>query len=111
MQNAIMDRLFSSFIELEQAIHSARKTLASRGEVPAEILERLDSYDTILAKQRSLASILCEHINNGNWDEVGRHVNLINGLSAMIRDDARAILSALKVNSDPVQEGEGHNFC
>ncbi len=91
----IIERLFSSFSALEQAIESAKSTLAKKESVPGEILERIKSYDTILSKQRTLATSLCEHINSGNWDEVSRHVNLINGLSSMIRDDARAILKAL----------------
>jgi hypothetical protein len=108
-QNNIVERLFTSFNELEQAIHSAKATLAKRGAVPREILERIESYDGILVKQRRLASELCRHIDAGNWDEVGRHVSLINGLSAMIRDDARAILSALSLNSDTKKEDV--NFC
>ncbi len=107
----VLDRLFSSFHELETAIGSAKETLARRGGVPAEVIKRLDSYDGILAKQRNLAAILCEHITSGNWDEVNRHVNLINGLSALIRDDARAILSALSVNSDIPEADEATNFC
>lgn len=96
----IVQRLFTSFVELEQAIHSAKDTLEKKGNVPTTVIQRLNSYDGILAKQRLLASELCEFINKGNWDEVSRHVNLINGLSAMIRDDARAILSSLSLNSD-----------
>lgn len=108
--NNIMERLFSSFVDLEQAIHSARQTLSQKGTVPPEIMERLQSYDGILAKQRNLALGLCEHINKGNWDEVSRHVGLINGLSAMIRDDARAILSTLALNTDNAED-DSANFC
>lgn len=111
MQNNIIDRLFSSFSDLEQAIESAKVTLSKKESVPAEILERLQSYDGILAKQRVLATSLCDHLNKGNWDEVSRHVGLINGLSAMIRDDARAILSSLSLNSDPKQEDEELPIC
>lgn len=111
MQNNIIDRLFSSFTDLEKAIDSAKVTLAKKESVPAEIMTRLKSYDTILAKQRELASTLCDHINKGNWDEVSRHVGLINGLSAMIRDDARAILSSLSLNSDPQQDDEEQTIC
>jgi len=106
MQNNIIDRLFASFEDLDKAITSAKKTLAARTEVPADIVRRLNSYDGILEKQRRLASELCDQINTGNWDEVTRLVTLINGLSAMIRDDARAILSALSLNTDPKQEEE-----
>lgn len=95
MQGNIIDKLFASFTDLETAIESAKKTMAEKSFVSPEIMERLRSYDTILAKQRGLAQSLCDHIDGGNWDEVSRHVSLINGLSAMIRDDARAILSSL----------------
>lgn len=111
MQTNIIDRLFSSFADLEQAIESAKNTLAQKESVPAEVIERLKSYDGILAKQRNLAGALCEHINSGNWDEVSRHVGLINGLSALIRDDARAILTSLSLNTDVVQSESELNFC
>ena len=111
MQDNIINRLFSSFSDLEQAIESAKTTLSRKESVPEEILTRLKSYDGILAKQRCLATALCDHINKGNWDEVTRHVSLINGLSAMIRDDARAILSSLALNTDTEQEGEDKNLC
>ena len=100
MQSNIIERLFSSFGDLERAIDGAKVTLEKKGAIPQEILERLRSYDAILTKQRSLATSLCDLINRGEWDEVTRHVGLINGLSAMIRDDARAILSSLALNSD-----------
>ena len=103
MQVSIIERLFSSFTDLEKAIHSARETLAERESVPEEVMARLKSYDSILAKQRGLAETLCSHIRGGNWDEVTRHVSLINGLSAMIRDDARAILTSLALNNDTVE--------
>lgn len=100
MENNIIGRLFASFTDLERAIESAKQTLAARREVRADILERLQSYDGILAKQRTLANELCAYMENGQWERVARHVTLINGLSAMIRDDARAILSSL---SEPEQ--------
>lgn len=109
--NTIINRLFSSFTDLESAIESAKKTLRSKDHVPAEILARLDSYDGILAKQRGLATSLCEHINTGNWDEVNRHVGLINGLSALIRDDARAILGALAPAKSAADDDAAKNFC
>ncbi|MDC0357650.1 hypothetical protein OAO01_02460 [Oligoflexia bacterium] len=106
----IINRLFVSFTDLEQAIDKARSTLAAKESIPEEVIERLASYDGILSKQRELAARLCESINAGNWDEVSRTVGLINGLSAMIRDDARAILSSLALNTD-VTEEDGANFC
>ena len=110
----IIEKLFQSFGELEEAIVSAKKTLAKRTEVPEEIMKRLNSYDGILLKQRNLAESLCLHISKGDWDEVSRHVGLINGLSAMIRDDARAILSLIKPGPQNVtadDDDELMNFC
>lgn len=110
MHDNIVDRLYTSFEELEEAISSAKATLSEKKTVPAEVLGRLQSYDGILMKQRTLAASLCHHISQGDWDEVSRHVNLINGLSAMIRDDARSILSSLALNSD-LQEDKKINLC
>ena len=110
MQGNIIEKLFNSFNDLEEAISGARVTLAKKESIPTGVLERLDSYGGILSKQRTLATALCEHINQGNWEEVSRHVSLINSLSAMVRDDARAILSSFALNSDN-QEEEEVNFC
>lgn len=109
--NNIINRLFKSFEELETAISSAKRTLETKENVPTEVVERLHSYDDILEKQRGLAQELCGYIDAGDWDQVGRLVGLINGLSAMIRDDARAILSSLALNSDNADNTEEINFC
>jgi len=111
MESNIIERLFESFTELESAITKARATLNKRESVPAGVLRRLESYDTILAKQRSLAVSLCEAISKKNWDDVTRNVSLINGLSAMIRDDAKAILEAISTNTDGLTDSETENFC
>ena len=109
--NGIINRLFQSFQDLEKAIGGARKTLEERDGVPPEVVARLNSYDDILDKQRNLAKTLCESIKDGDWDEVSRQVGLINGLSAMIRDDARAILSSLALNSDEEETDDKLHFC
>lgn len=109
-------KLLLSFKELEEAINKAKVTLAKKEFVLPHVITRLNSYDGILAQQRDLANKLCSHMDNGNWDEVSRHVSLINGLSAMIRDDAGAILSCLSASTGL---GEGHpekedseiNYC
>jgi len=111
MESNIIERLFASFSELELAITKARNTLNNRESVPDGVLKRLQSYDTILVKQRSLAVALCEAITKKDWEEVSRHVSLINGLSAMIRDDARAILEAISTNTDGLSAAETENFC
>ena len=111
MQSNIIERLFASFTDLEQAITKARVTLRERPSVPEGVMKRLESYDSILSKQRALAVSLCEAISKKDWDEVSRNVSLINGLSAMIRDDAKAILQAISDNTDSLTENETENFC
>jgi hypothetical protein len=111
MEPRIIEKLFASFTELEGAITKARQTFKSRESVPEGVVKRLESYDTILSKQRSLAVALCEAIAQKDWDEVTRHVTLINGLSAMIRDDAKAILSAISISDDSILDDETSNFC
>ena len=97
MKKIVIKRLFESFAELERAIKSAKKTLEKNVNAPPEILERIESYEEILEKQQNLATALCGHASLGNWDEVSRHVRLINGLSAMIRDDARDVISGMRM--------------
>ncbi len=104
MQADVIRRLFQSFTELEAAISSARQTLATQPEKAEGLVERLDSYGGILSKQRKLAEELCALMTEGKWDEVTRHVGLINGLSSLIRDDARAILSSL--SAQPTETAE-----
>jgi hypothetical protein len=108
--NNIIRRLFSSFSELEQAIESAKSTLLKKESIPDEIMERLNSYDGILEKQRVIASRLCQSIEKEDWDEVNRNVALINGLSSMIRDDARAILSAITLGREDLVDKQT-NYC
>lgn len=109
MNTNIIERLFTSFSDLEKAIISAKCSLEKKKNIPQGVSERLKSYDTILAKQRDLAIKLSEHMTQGNWDEVNRHVGLINGLSAMIRDDARCILTAL--SGDEEKASENNLMC
>lgn len=104
VNKVIISRLFESFNELERAIVSAKQTLENKSEPPKDILARIASYEDILDKQRSLATALCGHSSLGNWDEVARHIKLINGLSAMIRDDAREILSGSRPAVEEVEE-------
>lgn len=89
-----IQKLLNSFDELERAIFAAKQTFEAKAIAPDGILERIQNYESILNKQRSLADELCRHATLGDWQEVNRHVQLINGLSAMIRDDAKEVLSA-----------------
>ena len=92
----MIERLRKSFDELDRAIQTAKRTLYQRSSVPIEVMDRVDNYEEILLKQRSLALDLETHLKNESWIEVSRHIQLINGLSSMIRDDARDILAYLR---------------
>lgn len=93
MSISLVDKLLESFDELERCIRLTKEILLQKEGVPNEVLSRVDQYAAIVLKQRGLANTLREHIELQNWEEVSRHVKLINGLSSMIRDDAQAILS------------------
>ncbi len=111
MELTIIERLFTSFSELEAAISKARDTLHQRAEVPTGVLGRLDSYDAILARQRTLAVALCGAITAKDWEEVNRNVSLINGLSKLIREDAQSILKAIATNSLGAEENDEGTYC
>ena len=96
MTQTIIKRLFDSFGDLERAISSAKVTLSRKSNPPEAVLNRIGVYEDILQKQRTLATALCGFASLGDWTEVSRHVQLINGLSAMIRDDAREILAGVQ---------------
>ncbi|HQH26025.1 MAG TPA: hypothetical protein PLP17_01400 [Oligoflexia bacterium] len=92
MSNPLIDKLLESFDQLEQCISVTREVLAQKEGVPVDVLSRVNQYSEIVSRQRGLAEELRAHLTSQNWEEVGRHVRLINGLSTMIRDDAQAIL-------------------
>lgn len=96
MKMMMVNRLLESFTELESAILTAKKTLESKQSVPQEVIDRIDTYQQMLEKQRVLASAMSTFVEQGNWPEVSRHIKLINGLSEMIRDDAREIVGSLR---------------
>jgi len=92
MSNPLVDKLLSSFDELERSISVTKDNLSVKPGVPADVLERLNQYSDIVSKQRDLAQELRGHIEAARWEEVARAVKVINGLSSMIRDDAQQIL-------------------
>lgn len=93
MSELLVNKLLESFDELDRCISRTRAKLSEKTDISEDIMARVDQYSDIVAKQRDLAHGLRRFLTEQNWDEVTRHVRLINGLSAMIRDDARSILS------------------
>ena len=89
----LVGKLMESFDDLDRCIEMTKEVLSQKENVPGEVLHRIEQYSDVVVKQRSLAITLKQHIASENWDEVSRHVKIINGLSAMIRDDAQSILA------------------
>jgi len=95
-----IEQLFSSMNGLGAAIKSAREKLIQRSGVAQSIMERLNSYDSILVKQRDLATQLCRHLqSSGEVAEIERLVTLINGLSRFVSEDVRDVLGGLKLRT------------
>ncbi len=93
MSESLVDKLLKSFDDLDRCITVTRDVLTTKQGVPEDVVQRVNQYADIVRKQRDLALSLRSHLSTQNWEEVTRHVRLINGLSSMIRDDAQAILS------------------
>lgn len=92
MKPIIIQKLLQSITELELAIEKAKVSFREKGEAGIPLLNRIEHYEDILTKQKQLTTALCGHAVQGNWEEVNRHVKLINAYSLMIRDDARELL-------------------
>ena len=105
-----LERLFRSFAELDHAIRRAKGCLSRRSVIPFELMQRFDSYEEILHEQRTLAHELFRHLRNRDWNEVKRLVELLNGLSGMIREDAEEILDALTPSAER-ETKRVVNFC
>ncbi|MBL7662246.1 hypothetical protein JNK13_05785 [bacterium] len=93
MAHDVVVKLFTSLDELERAVRLAKSSFTSISSKNPEILRRVEAYEEMLLKQRKLAQALADYIDLGNWDEVSRHIKLINGLSIMIQDDAKALVA------------------
>jgi hypothetical protein len=99
MKPIVIKKLFQSISDLEGAIGKARESFVGRGDAGKEVLDRIRHYEDILAKQKKLIASLCEFAMQNNWQEVNRHVKLINAYSLLIRDDARELLSPVPLRS------------
>ena len=91
--NPLVDKLLSSFGDLERSISVTKQSLSEKEGVPADVLSRLDQYLDMVIKQKTIADELREQIAAGSWEQVARNVKIINGISAMIREDAQQILA------------------
>lgn len=91
--NPLVDKLLSSFGDLERSISVTKNSLSEKEGVPVDVLNRLDQYLQMVISQKKIADELREQIAAGSWEQVARNVKIINGISAMIREDAQQILA------------------
>ena len=101
----LISRLRDSFGNLERAISGARSTLEKNQNVPKSFIDRLDSYEEILSKQRLLARSLDDLVQVGGFEQIAQHVKVINSLSGMIIDDAKNMLASLSTSA-PLEDME-----
>ncbi len=94
MSELLIGKLLDSFNELEKCIVYTKDVLSKKDGVSDDVLSRVNNYFEIVNKQRALTEELREHMKSQNWDEVTRHIKIINGLSSMIKEDAQAILTS-----------------
>ena len=100
MSAQVLERLFASLHQLEQAI-AATKISISKFKTPnPEVVSRLECYEQVLQKQKVLAEGLAKSVGQGDWAQVGRFVDLIRGSSVLIQLDSQSIISELQANSD-----------
>lgn len=104
LNKEIVDKLFLSFTELEQAINNAKATLSTKTDIPDDVFVRLNSYDDILFKQRSLASSLIYDLKQGDFEEARRKIGIINKLSQMIVSDVKDIVVLFNKEIEEEQE-------
>lgn len=91
----ITERLTRSIECLEESIDDVYNNLDLKGQLSTQLRERLVSYKKICKMQLRFTSQIRQQLQAENFHEVTRLTNLINGLSAMILDDVRSIISSL----------------
>lgn len=94
-QHEILNRLAQAVFALEDAILAAKKTILSKSYYPEEAIDRLDHYMNIVEQQKMLFPVITKNIESGKHDELLLQVQKVNGLSQLIRDDAKELLAIL----------------
>ena len=89
----VLDRLRESLLELEKAVQSAKSVILKKKSA-GNYAQRIENYEQMLIRQKELLLELEMHMTTPPLqpNEIQRRVSLINGLSEMIRDDARMLL-------------------
>jgi len=94
MQNEMLIKLKESIAYLEESIHSALSAMKGRG-AKGDTLNRIGEYFKLVDSQKKYIQELEHKILNNDLSDLSRLVALINGISSMIKDDAKSLLEEL----------------
>ena len=103
MQTDLIVRLKTSIDYLEESIKDALRAFKSRG-ASSDKLNRLNEYFKLVEAQRGYIAELEAKISNHELDDLSRLVSLINGVSTMIKEDARSLLDEMTEVNKPGDE-------
>ena len=109
MCQQVLEELFASLQNLENIIGETKRALSGSNSPRADLVQRLNCYEEVLLKQKTLAGALKQHIVNQDWDQVRRHVELIRGSSVLIQLDSECIITALQSGKKAEQSGDFHD--
>ena len=101
MNNEVVSKLQESVFLLEISVNSARQTLTEKYGIDHPVGVRLDSYIPAIENQKAQISKLQNAIQEQNFGEVVRLATIINGISFMIKDDARQIVEYIHSGISP----------
>jgi len=91
----IIARLSKSIDELEHSIIQATEALSLKFGENHSTTIRLNEYNKAIQNQRKQIEKLTEAIQNNNFEEISRGVSIINGLSHMIKEDAKGLVESM----------------
>lgn len=103
MSQKVIQTLHYSLSQLEQAIEETKRTVSRLSTPKTDVLARLDCYQEVLAKQRSLVKGIEQSITTKNWQQVSRLVELIKGSSLLIQVDTQAMIAEIISGKKPAE--------
>lgn len=94
MDNQLLIRLKESISYLEESIHSAMSAMKGRG-ASGGTLNRIQEYFKLVEAQKKYIAELEKKIVDNDLSDLSRLVSLINGISGMIKEDAKTLLDEI----------------
>jgi hypothetical protein len=91
-----LQQLERSLKNLEDAIKGVHKRFTERNDVPEHIITRINQYSDICARQHILCAELKFELEEQDIEQVAQQIKVINGLSAMLVEDVKQLLSGMQ---------------